>query len=81
MSFAGRGSYGCRLHHLVWFTPPQAGATDVLIGCAHCSYVHSRLDLAATYVDELAKDAVRSSREAHARLCDRPTRRRPARAQ
>lgn len=74
MAFAGRG-YGCRLHHLVWFAPTRDVATLVAIGCAHCSYVSARLDLAATTPDDVAEECVRSSREAHARLCDRSRRR------
>lgn len=74
VAFAPR-TPGCFEHHMIWFD----GEPVVKIGCAHCTYVSRELDLRFTYADDEIEAAIQSSRNSHARLCNRGAqqRRRP----
>lgn len=67
MAFGAGG--GCARHHLVW----RAEGTTVTIGCAHCGHASARLDLSATYTEDLVARAVASSRAGHQRVCKGPS--------
>ena len=74
---ASGGGWGCKIHHLVWFTRSKDSAL-IGIGCAHCTFVASHIDMGATTSLEQAARLVASSQRGHAQYCDgKPYSRRP----
>lgn len=54
------------IHCLIWKLDPDRG---VLIRCAHCTFVKSRLAIEGTYDADLIQRQVTASQAGHRRLC------------